>query len=67
MTETAELLHGALCKQRALGYRQAAAELEERADELDREARQVSEVVNIVSRADAELNRGARRVREVVG
>lgn len=62
---TEDLLHAALLRQRAEGYRQAAIELQERAEELEREARQAGEVANLIAEADIELvRRSGRRKRE---
>ena len=57
---TGELFRGALLRQRAAGYRAAAHELLELADEMEREARQVGELANLIAEADDELVRRPR-------
>jgi hypothetical protein len=60
LTDTADLLSAAMKRQRADGYRQAAAVLLELAEEAEREARQAGEVMRLIAEADDELVRRPR-------
>jgi hypothetical protein len=60
LTDTADLLSAAMKRQRANGYRQAAAALLELAEEEEREARQAGEVMRLIAEADAALVRRPR-------
>lgn len=60
---TADIVRGARLRETAAAFRQAAAELLERADEMEREARDGMELANVIAEADRELNGDARRRR----
>lgn len=60
---TGDVIRGLLLRDRAVAYRQAAAELLERADAMEREAREGQEAAHWQAEADRDLDRAAKRRR----
>jgi len=60
---TGDVIRGLLLRDRAAAFRQAAAELVERAAEMEREVARMQEAAHWQAEADRELDRAAKRRR----